>query len=291
MISFAETVKLGGFAPAARSLGLSPSAVAKNVARLEADLGLRLLHRTTRQLSLTSEGRDLFERCERIVAELDALRDDAEGLHTEPRGALRLNMPVTYGHKVVVPKLAMLAQRYKELTFELSFADTQIDLVRSGLDAVIRIGALQDSSLVGRVIDRQQLIVVASTKYIARHGTPRTPSDLDTHVCAVYRLPNTGRIRPWIFRDGVRTLELAPVSRFVCDDGEGLVSAALAHFGLVQVPSYMVEKREGARHLREVLVSYRPKPMPISIIFPSRHHVPERLRVVIDALLEAGASD
>ena len=140
MAAFAETVRQGSFAAAARELGLTPSAVAKSVARLEADLGLRLLHRTTRQVSLTSDGHDIFERCRRIVDELDALRADAEGVRGEPSGTLRLNAPVTFGRKVLMPQLARLVARHPRIALDVTFSDRFADLVKEGFDAAVRIG-------------------------------------------------------------------------------------------------------------------------------------------------------
>src|SRR5512141_1052568 len=177
-VAFSETAKHGGFAGAARELGVSPSAVAKNVARLESDLGLRLFHRTTRKVALTSEGHELFERCRRIVEEIDALRDDAAGARVEPSGALRLNVPITFGKRIVVPKLAELVRRYPKITLDVSFTDRYADLVSEGLDASIRVGPLADSSLVARPFARQTMIVCGSPAYVREHGAPRSPDAL-----------------------------------------------------------------------------------------------------------------
>lgn len=284
VIAFAETVKQGGFARAARSLGLSPSAVAKNVARLERDLSVRLLHRTTRQLSLTSDGRNLFERCALIVAELEALQADAEGVRAEPRGTLRLNMPSTYGRRVIVPLVAELARRHPDLHFDLSFSDHLVDVIKEGLDAVIRIGALADSSLVARTIDAQQLVVMASRPYLKRRGAPDSPADLGGHACAVFRLPQSGRLRPWSFADGRRSFEVNPHPRLVLDDGDALVSAASEGLGLIQVPSYIVDGADS--RLVEVLARYRPRPIPISVVHAGKRQVTPRLRVLLESLLE-----
>ena len=155
LMAFAETVKHGSFAGAARELGLSPSAVAKSVARLEDDLGVRLFHRTTRKVALTSEGHELHRRCRVIVDEFDALRDAAAGARGAPSGTLRINVPVTYGKLVVLPKLAALLRRHPRITLDVGFSDRYADIVSDGLDAAIRVGHLADSSLVARRIGEQ----------------------------------------------------------------------------------------------------------------------------------------
>ncbi|MCC7413917.1 MAG: LysR family transcriptional regulator [Gammaproteobacteria bacterium] len=284
VVAFAETVRTGGFSSAARELGLSPSAVAKSVARLERDFGLRLLHRTTRQVSLTGDGRSLYERCQRILGELEALRAEAEGVRAEPRGTLRVNMPVTYGRKVVIPVLARLARRHRELRFELSLSDHRVDPVREGLDAVVRIGRLDDAGLIARAIGEQQVVVLASPKYLAGHGAPATPADLGAHECMSYRLPWNGRIRPWEFREGRRARERLPAARFVLDDGEALVRAAVEGLGLIQVPAYMAADELQRERLVEVLADHRPAPMTISLLYARSRRVTPRLRVLIEAL-------
>lgn len=283
-VAFSAAAKHGGFAGAARELGLSPSAVAKNVARLEADLGLRLFHRTTRKVALTSEGHELFERCRRIVEEIDALRDDAAGARAEPSGALRLNVPIAFGKRAIVPKLAELARRYPKIVLDVSFSDRYADLVSEGLDAAVRVGPLADSSLVARPFARQTLIVCGSPAYLRQHGTPRAPDALGRHRCLVARLPTSKRLRAWTFvRDGGR-LDVTPPPAAVFDDGEAIVAAALASLGLAQVPDYMAAEAIERGELVEVLKRFRPAPLPIAIVYPSARRATPRLKALIEVL-------
>jgi LysR family transcriptional regulator, regulator for bpeEF and oprC len=284
MAAFAETVRQGSFAAAARELGLTPSAVAKSVARLEADLGLRLLHRTTREVSLTSDGHGLFERCRRIVDELDALRADAEGVRGEPSGTLRLNAPVTYGRKVLVPQLARLVARYPRIALDITFSDRFADLVKDGFDAVVRIGHLRDSTLVARPIAQQRLVVCASPAYLESARRPTKPDALSGHRCLVFRMPSTGRIRPWEFVTGGRLRSFTPRSEVTMNDGEALVAAAVAGLGLVQVPDIMADGDLRAGRLVEVLKAHRSPPVPIALVYPSSRQVTPRLRALVDAL-------
>lgn len=282
-MAFAESARHGNFASAARELGLSASAVAKSVARLEDDLGLRLFHRTTRKVTLTSEGRDLYLRCRRVIDEIEAMRGEAESARGEPSGTLRLDVPSTLGRLLVVPVLAQLVDRHPLLALEVSFSDRQVDVIEAGLDAVIRIGQLQDSSLVALPIGFQVLVTCASPEYLAAHGTPSTPADLAAHRCLVYRLPSTGRPRPWQFRDGTRIEERMPESAVVMNDGEALVASAAEGMGVVQAPHYMVANELRAGRVVEVLHRFRPKPLPISLVYPSHRRVPPRVRALIDA--------
>lgn len=288
LLAFAEVAKQGGFAKAARTLGQSASGVAKSVARLERELGVRLFHRTTRKVALTGDGRGFYERCRRIVEEVEALRADADGMRRAPRGTLSVSAPLTYGKAVIVPALAPLLIRYPELRVELSLSDRRVDLVGEGLDAAVRIGALEDSTLVARRIGRQQVVVLASPRYLERHGTPAAPAEIARHACVAFRLPSTGRLRPWEFRDGGKPLQIDPAARLVLDEGEALVNAAAHGLGLIQAPSYMAEAELKSGRLREVLARFRPPPMPISLVYPSHRQMTPRLGALIDALTGGG---
>ena len=285
--AFAEAAKQRSFARAARTLGLSASAVTKSVQRLEQQARLRLFQRTTRRVTLTQEGEQFYARCIRVLEELDALALLAAGTAAAPTGVLRLDVPVTYGKKVILPLLARLARAHPRLRFEVRLSDQYADLVGAGVDAVVRIGAVGDTRLVARRIDRQQLALYGSPDYLARRGRPRRPSELDSHECILFQMPTSGRHRQWEFRakGGVRALRAEPAH--VINDGEGLVSAASAGLGLIQVPDIIAADAVAAGELEEVLASYRPPPMPISVMFAPHRHMPLRLRLFIDALVES----
>lgn len=288
--SFAEAAKHRSFARAAGALQLSPSAVAKNVARLERQLGLRLFQRTTRRVALTQEGEALFQRCQRVLDELHELERLTAGAARAPSGTLRIDVPITFGKKVVLPTVAELARRHPGLNLDVRLSDQYADVVGSGVDAVVRIGKVADAGLVARPVAEQQLRVYGSPDYFARKGRPRKPGDIERHDCVVFRMPTSGRVRPWEFVVKGRSVSLHPEARYAVNEGEGIVSLACAGLGLVQVPDIMAADAVAAGALEEVLAEYRPKPMPISVVFPTHRQMPPRLRVFIDALATQRAS-
>jgi len=282
--AFAGAARHGSFAAAARELGVAPSTLAKAVGRLEAALAVRLFHRTTRQVRLTADGERLFARCERVLAEIDALHADAAGTRAEPRGTLRMDMPVWYGRRFVLPLLARLRARHPGLVLELRLSDQYGDLVRDGTDLAVRIGPLRDSSLVARRIDRQDLVLVASPAYLEARGTPRRVDALSTHDAVVFRLPSTGRDRPWQFRHRGRAVELSPRPVLRTGETESLVEAVRLGMGLAQVPDYYVGHHLASGALVEVLPVLRPAPIPIHLVHPGGRALPARVRAAMAAL-------
>lgn len=283
-LAFAQTARCGSFAAAARDLGQAPSTLAKSVARLEAQLGVKLFHRTTRQVSLTPDGERLYRRCERVLAEVDDLQAEAAGSRALPSGTIRIDAPIAYGRRILMPLLARLLHQHPQLQLDLRLQDAYADLVRDGLDVAIRIGVLQDSRLVARRFDWQQLVFVASPGYLQAHGTPQRIEDLSGHATVVFRMPSSGRLRPWQLREGRRVLELHPAHRVQVNDGDGMVAAALLGLGLIQIPDYMVADALAAGQLVEVLADKRPPPMPISAVLPSARMVPPRVRLLLESL-------
>lgn len=283
-VAFAQTARRRSFAAAARDLGSSPSTLAKSVARLEATLGLKLFHRTTRQVNLTPDGERLFRRCERMLAEVDDLHAEAAGARAAPAGTLRIDLPITYGRRVLLPLLARLMHEHPGLHLDLRLQDSYADLVRDGLDLAVRVGRLSDSTLVARRFDWQQLVLVASPAYLAQHGTPRRIEELAAHAAIVFRLPSSGRHRPWQLRENRRGIELQPEARTLVNDGDGMAVAAVQGLGLAQLPEYMVSDALAAGQLVELLPGCRPAAMPISAVMPSARLVPPRVKLVLDAL-------
>ena len=289
-IAFAETAKLGNFAAASRALGMAPSTLAKAVARLEAGLGVKLFHRTTRQVRLTPDGERLYQRCQRVLAEVEALQADAAGTSGVVSGLLKIDAPFFWGMRKLVPMLGRLTREHPGLELDLRLNDGYADLVRDGIDLAVRVGHLRDSTLVGRRIDWQEMVLCASPRYLQAQGAPRRLEDLQRHAAVAFRMPTSGRNRPWQFaRRGGETVEIIPASRVRINDGQGIVMALCEGMGLCQLPQYMVADELADGRLVELLPRMRPPALPISLVYPSARLVPARVRVAVE-LLSAGAA-
>lgn len=287
-IAFAETAKHGGFAAAARELGVTPSTLAKAVVRLEASLGVKLFHRTTRQVTLTPDGERLFHRCQRVLAEVEDLRAEASGTRAAPAGVLRIDAPAYYGKRFVMPLLAKLLQAHPALRIDIRLGDTFSDLVRDGIDIAVRIGTLRDSTLVARRVDQQRLVMCASPAYLAVRGVPQRIEDLAAHQAIVFRLPASGRDRPWQLQQRGAPVEITPTPYVRVNETEGLLHALKLGLGVCQVPDWLVQDELASGELIELLPALRPEPMAVQLVYPSARLVPTRVRAAIEALEALG---
>lgn len=285
IVAFVRTAQLKSFAAAARQLGVSPSAVGKSVARLEDHLGLRLLNRTTRSISLTPEGALFFEHCVRILEQLTEAENVVASGQATPRGRLRVDLPVTLGRVAIVPALPAFTQSYTELELDISFNDRLVDPIEEGVDVVVRIGEVPDSRLIARRLGRQGLVTCAAPAYLERFGIPQHPHELRSHECLRYKHPSSGRHRLWRFRVAERDSEIAASGRFSFSDGEALVQAAVCGLGIVQVPDYMAQTQLQQGRLQPLLDAYRPPETPISVLWPSNRHLSPKVRAFVDFLL------
>ncbi|MGE5649097.1 MAG: LysR family transcriptional regulator [Bacillota bacterium] len=283
-LAFACAARHGSFAGAGRELGVTPSTVAKRIMRLEEQLGLKLFHRTTRQVTLTSDGESLYARCEKILADIDELETLAAGASGSPRGELRVSVPITYGKLVVLPALARLLRAHPEMTADVRLSDQFCDLIKDGFDAAIRVGTLADSGLASRQIDVQQLRMYASPGYLDAHGVPKHPSRLDGHRFILFRNPTSGRERHVQFQVNGKTMDVQPQRRLLVNDGEGMVNGACLGLGLLQVPDFMAADAVARGALVEVLPGFQPPPQPMNVVWAGNRLIPPRLRAFIDAL-------
>ncbi|SNT00001.1 transcriptional regulator, LysR family [Noviherbaspirillum humi] len=283
-LAFACAARHRSFARAGRELAVTPSTVAKRIGGLEQELGVKLFHRTTRQVTLTVDGEVLYARCEKILADIGELENLAAGANAMPRGELRLNLPITYGKRVVMPVLTRLLRTHPELRADVRLSDQQCDLIKEGMDAAVRIMPLVDSRLASRQVDEQALILCASPAYLQEHGRPSHPAQLHGHGFIVFRNPTSGRERPVQLQAAGEVLDLHPAYRMIVDDGEGMVQAARHGAGLTQVPDYMAAEEMARGRLVEVLADFRPPAMPVCVVWPGNRLMPARVRAFIDAL-------
>ncbi|HET9643164.1 MAG TPA: LysR family transcriptional regulator [Burkholderiaceae bacterium] len=284
LLAFAETAKRGNFAAASREIGCTPSTLAKAVSRLEAKLGVRLFHRTTRQVTLTDDGRRLFGRCQRVLAELELLQEEASGVRREPMGTLRIDMPVTFGRQLMLPLLAQLAGEHPQLSIDARFSDAYVDLIKEGIDVAIRTGTLRDSTLVAKPFASQDLLLFASPSYLETAGTPTSLAQLSRHNGVLFRVPSTGKDRPWHLRSGGRNVQVMPPSRVSVDGGDAIVRAVVLGMGIGQVPHYMLIDSLARGEVVELLPQLRPTPMPIAAVMPSGRMIPARVRALLELI-------
>jgi LysR family transcriptional regulator, regulator for bpeEF and oprC len=281
--AFVAAAELGGFARAARRLGLTASGVGKAVARLEADVGVRLLRRTPRSHTLTVEGEAFYARCRELLGGLEAAREELGGARAHARGPVRITAPVTLAKRVLVPALPQLLAAHPELRVELSLSDRKVVLDEDGADVAVRVGSVGDPGLVARRIGRQRLLMVCAPSYLARRPI-EGPTDLASADGLVARLPGGRELRPFLCRVGERTVRIAPPALVTIDDGEALVAAAEAGLGVCQVPHWMASGELARGALVEVLAAHRPAPEPISAVVSGGRNMPLRTRATLDFL-------
>ncbi len=283
--AFMAVAEAGGFAAAGTRLGRSRSAVAKTVARLEARLGARLFHRTTRSLALTDDGQMFHERCARGLAEIEVGAAALETGRHEPVGRLRVAVPLLFGRRCVAPVLFDLAKTYPRLDLELSFSDRTVDLVEEGFDIAVRNGGLPDvAGLRSRKVASQRIVVCAAPAYLARRGTPATLEDLAFHDTISYG--RAGQVRRWSFPQADGTIrELPDHARIRCDDLEAMADAALAGMGVAWLPRWLVAEPVAQGRLVPLVTGQTPMTFHTHALWPQGPYLPLRVRVAIDAMV------
>lgn len=283
--AFAKVAETQSFSEAARRLRSSKSAVSRHVAALEASLGARLFHRTTRSLTLTEAGRDYFARASRILADLDEADASVTQLQAAPRGRLRVNAPMSFGFLHLAPALGDFLARYPEVELDVNLTDRFVDLVDEGVDVAVRIGSLTDSSLVARRLAGIRRVLCASPDYIARRGVPQTPDDLKDHDC----LSNTNITitREWRFvhPDGT-PWPVEVKGRMSANSGDMLRVAALRGHGFVHLPTFIVGEDLKAGTLVSVLDPYIAQDLTLNAVYPTARHLSPKVRAFVDFLAE-----
>ncbi|WP_263145764.1 LysR family transcriptional regulator [Pseudomonas sp. RIT-PI-AD] len=283
---FTRIVELGAFGKAADSLGLSRASVTTLVKQLESHLGVQLLQRTTRQVSATLDGRAYYERCLRLLADIEEAESFFSDTRHNPQGVLRIDMPASLGRLVVIPALPAFCARYPRIQLEIGASDRPVDLIREGVDCVLRGGDLHDQSLVARPLCGMPQVTCASPEYLRRHGRPRCLEDLEGHLAVDFFSALSGRRFDLDFTEAgaVRTLRLP--ARVAVNSSEAYIAACEAGFGLIQAPRYHIDRQIAAGSLCEVLAEHRPLPMPLTALYPPHRHLSRRVRVFIDWLAE-----
>lgn len=285
LAAFVRTADLGSFVAAGRVLRLSPSAVGKAVTKLEEQLGVRLLQRSTRSLRLTEEGRLFHDRCRRVLDDLDdAQAMLAEAIET-PRGRLRVSAPVVSYH-LFLPVLPEFAERYPEVELDLDFNDRIVDLIDEGVDVALRSGDLPDSRLMTRSLRPFQQLLCAAPAYLERHGTPTCPRDLDGHHSVRFRFPNSGKLYDWPLVLPAGEVEPRPRIVLTCNNMEALRGATLAGLGIGCMPDFLVRGPIARGELVTLLDRYLDAPGQFRLLWPSNRQLSPKVRVFVDFLSE-----
>ena len=286
---FVQVVESSSFVRAAERLGLSTTAVSRQVAELEKHLQSRLLQRTTRRISLTETGRTFYERGVQILAELEEAERDAAQEVSEPRGTIRLTTSVNFGTHQVTPAIASFLARHAQVKFDVSLSDRIVDIIEEGFDLAIRIGGTGAQNLVARKLGEARLVACASPDYIARHGAPAAPEDLARHNCLTYEYALRDA---WTFRDAAgRERAVRVAGSLNSNNGDLNAAAAVQGVGIALEPDFIVDSELKSGKLVPVLESFEAPASPIYAVYPSRRFLPAKVRAVVDFLVErfAGA--
>ncbi len=277
---FVRVVERRSFTLAAADTGLPRSTVSDAVKELEARLGVRLLQRTTRHVSPTLDGEAYYRRCLAILADIE----DAEGAFagTKPKGPLRVDVHGTLARHFVLPNLPAFLARYPDIDFYMSEGDRLVDLVREGIDCVLRVGTLQDSDMVGRTVATLEEVTLAAPAYIARHGTPLHPDALDGHRMIAFHSSATGRMLPLEFTVAGTVRETTLPAAISVNAAESYIAAAKLGLGLIQMPRYHADAAVAAGELVPVLEDFPPTSTPVSLLYPRNRQLSPRVRVFVD---------
>ncbi|MEJ0037127.1 MAG: LysR family transcriptional regulator [Gammaproteobacteria bacterium] len=282
---FARVVECASFTRAAVALELPRSSVSAAVQELEARIGARLLYRTTRNVSLTHDGALFYERCLRLIAEVEETEGLFRQTNVSPRGRLRVDVPGRVGRLIVAPALPEFLARFPGIDIDLGVTDRAVNLVEDRVDCALRVGPLIDSGLVARSVGELALLNVASPAYLAAHGMPRKPADLASHLAVNYASPSSGRLESWEWIDAGRVHSLRMRGRVTVNNAEAYIACCLAGMGLIQIPAYDVRAYLRAGDLLEVMPRHRAAPMPMTLLYPHRQYQPRRLQVFVEWLM------
>lgn len=277
---FLAVAEHGNFTQAAYKLDTNVVAVSRRVAALEAHLGVKLFHRTTRKVTLTDEGEHYYQRCRPLMAALQEAEQTITQSQALPTGLVRVTAPVNFGEQYIAPLLAPFLRQYPHVSVDLHLTNRRIDLIETGTDVAIRIGHLADSSLKAKRLGSRRLTICASPAYLAAHGRPQTPSDLNRHVCLV------GSNEHWHYQTSNKVRTLTVSGRLRCNSGMALLEAAKQGIGLAQLPHYYVQEALAEGTLEEVLVDYRIEEEGIWALYPRGRQLQPKVAALLTYLAQ-----
>jgi DNA-binding transcriptional LysR family regulator len=285
MRTFVAVVEAGTITAAADRLNISKKLASKYLAELEAQIGVKLLNRTTRSQSLTVAGQQYYLDCQEIIARIDESHSALKQAEGELTGHVRLSAPVSFGEVVLLPLLARFKRQHPELSFDVRLSDSYVDLIEGGFDFAIRIGALSDSNLVARKLTESHLWLVASPAYIEQQGRPQTPDDLRDHICLQDSNYRGGTRWPFQIEGVMRKIAIHP--QFITNSATAMRNLAMMGEGIALVPDFVVSADIEAGHLTQLLPDFPSLTLPIQSVLPLNRNRPARVRAAIDYLVGA----
>jgi len=283
---FVEVVDAGGFRRAAERMKLPKVTVSTLIKQLEISLAVKLLHRTTRHVSVTADGAAYYAHCLKILAQVREAEESLSSTRLNPGGRLRVDAPTGLASEVLVPALSDFFTRYPDIRLELGCSDRWVDLIGEGVDCAVRGGEITDLNLIARRVGSMRYVTCASPAYLARCGRPTHPDELKAHRCLDYFSARTGRIYDWDFTRNGELVRVTPQSHFGLNDSYAYAAAGVAGLGIVQMANFLMEPMIRDGRLVSILDDWSNEPMPVHVVYPQNRHLSTKVRVFVDWVTE-----
>jgi LysR family transcriptional regulator for bpeEF and oprC len=287
---FVQVVDAGGFTRAAENMQLPKATVSTLVQALEQALAVKLLHRTTRQVSVTSDGAAYYERCLRILSDVREAEESLSNNRASPSGRLRVDVSTGFANDIIIPALHGFFERYPDIRLDLGCSDRPIDLIEEGVDCAVRGGDLPDSALIARRIGVLNFCIAATPAYFAKHGRPRHPRELAQHRCINYFSSKTGKTLEWDFVRGDETILMPMPACLAVNDSTAYMAAGLQGLGVIQMASYKIEPLIASGQMELVLEDWTSNPLPINVVYPQNRHLSAKVRVFVEWIADLVAT-
>jgi LysR family transcriptional regulator for bpeEF and oprC len=283
---FTRVAESNSFSKTADAMDIPRGSVSRTIQSLEEQLGVRLLSRSTRQVHLTEAGKLYYERCVRVLSDLSEIEGELTSMRTQPNGTVRIDTSATIAKVLIVPLLDDFFARYPDIDIRIGIADRNIDLIQEGVDCVLRMGALEESSLVAKRIGSAKLVTCAAPQYLQIRGTPVSLANLTDHCAVNYTSARTGRLLPFEFDQDGQIVKLTLKSRLVVNEGNAYIDAGVRGYGIIQPSRCLVAELLNQGLLREIMTEYRSPPIPLSLVFSHRKHISSATRAFAEWITE-----
>lgn len=283
---FVQVVDAGGFTRAAENMQLPKATVSTLIRDLEAVLAIKLLNRTTRQVSVTADGAAYYERCLGILADVRDAEESLSKTRANPGGRLRVDVPTGLGRHLIIPALPLFFERYPAIELEVGCGDRPVDLIEEGVDCAVRGGELADSALIARRVGAMHFVTCAAPSYLERHGRPAHPRELMQHRCINYFSAKTGKIFEWDFAQAGERIQIRVPGRIAVNDSDAYLAAGLAGMGIAQMPLFTLQSYLAAGQLALLLEDWAVDPAPLHVVYPQNRHLSAKVRVFVEWIAE-----